>query len=197
MPRRRLSVALLVVFVGLRFYIHGRTDDTFAALLALDVPKATAAVPPPPPVQAATPRLSALLRPDIEAGALEVSDLSDRSIITIAGDGFFDPASADVASRVRPLLVRIADALQKVSGSVVITGHTDSQRIRSLRFPSNWHLSQERADNVKALIATTVNPARLRSEGRADSEPVADDATPEGRARNRRVVITLMVSAQP
>jgi len=81
-----------------------------------------------------------------------------------------------------------------VPGSVLVTGHTDSQPIRSLRYPSNWHLSQERADSVKALLASTVAITRIRAEGRADSQPVDDNATPAGRARNRRVEITLTVT---
>jgi len=72
-----------------------------------------------------------------------------------------------------------------------VTGHTDNQPIRSLRYPSNWHLSQERAAAVKDLLASRVPPARLKAEGRADSEPVLDNSTPANRARNRRVEITL------
>jgi type VI secretion system protein ImpK len=76
---------------------------------------------------------------------------------------------------------------------VLVTGHTDNQPIRSVRYPSNWHLSQERAGSVKALLAGVIKPERLRAEGRADAEPVESNATPAGRARNRRVEITLFV----
>ncbi|MBU6260014.1 MAG: OmpA family protein, partial [Burkholderiales bacterium] len=74
-------------------------------------------------------------------------------------------------------------------------GHTDNQPIRSLRYPSNWHLSLARANHVKALLAQSVNPSRLSAEGRADSEPVASNATAAGRAQNRRVEITLLAAA--
>ncbi|WP_374593843.1 type VI secretion system protein TssL, long form, partial [Aquabacterium sp.] len=131
---------------------------------------------------------------EIEAGLVAVRDLPDRSVVTIKGDGFFDPGSADIADRVKPLLVRIADGLNGVQGQVLITGHTDNQPIRSLRYPSNWHLSQERAKAVlDALVAAKVQATRLRAEGRADAEPVEDNATPAGRAKNRRVEITLFV----
>jgi type VI secretion system protein ImpK len=98
---------------------------------------------------------------------------------------------------VRPLLGRIAEALNSVPGAVLVAGHTDSQPIHSLRYPSNWHLSQERADAVKALLGSTVDAKRLRAEGRADSQPVDSNATPTGRARNRRVEITLTVARSP
>ena len=190
-----LAAALLcIVFVMLRLGLHSDTTPLFQALQSFDVKPAAVLVPPPPPPPAAAPRLSAFLAPEVAAGQVQVKDLADRSIVTIAGDGFFEPGSAEVASRVRPLLGRIAEALNSVPGSVLVTGHTDSQPIRSLRYPSNWHLSQERADSVKALLASTVAITRIRAEGRADSQPVDDNATPAGRARNRRVEITLTVT---
>jgi type VI secretion system protein ImpK len=147
------------------------------------------------PAVAVPPRLAALLKSDIEAGAVEVRDLSDRSIVTLRGDGVFDAGSADVSGPARPLFERIGAALNKVPGPVVIAGHTDNQPIRSLRFPSNWHLSKDRAASVKALLAAAVKPERLSAEGRADTEPVADNGSADGRARNRRVEITLLAAA--
>lgn len=184
---------LLLVFVALRLSLHGRTDATFETLQALDVRPAAQPAPPPPP--AAAPRLAALLQPAIARGAVQVQDLADRSTVTIAGDGFFEAGSAEVAGAVRPLLGEIAAALAQLPGPVTVTGHTDNQPIRSLRFPSNFDLSRERAEAVRQLLAPTVTPQRLRAEGVADSRPVADNATPAGRARNRRVEITLAVQS--
>ena len=192
-----LALVLAVVFVVLRLAINRHTDPVFQSLQALDV-KAS----PPPPVAVAAPavpaappapRLAQFLKPEIDAKQIAVRDLAARSIVTIAGDGFFDPGSAEVAPRVRPLLDRIGAAVAGVGGSVLVTGHTDNQPIRSLRYPSNWHLSKDRAEAVKALLAAHVKPDRLRAEGRADSEPVDDAPTAAARARNRRVEITVHV----
>jgi type VI secretion system protein ImpK len=185
------ALLLTLVFVGLRLSLSSRSDATFEQLQALDVPKPAAPTPPPPPAPAPSPRLAAFLQPEIAAGQVEVHDLADRSVVVIHGDGFFEPGSADVASRVRPLLDRIGQALAEVPGQVLIAGYTDNIPIRSLRYPSNWQLSKDRADTVKTLLAGTVAPERLRAEGRADSDPVASNATPAGRAQNRRVEITL------
>jgi type VI secretion system protein ImpK len=184
------ALVLLVVYVALRLSINGHSDPVFATLRGLDV-KAAPVVAPPPPAPA--PRLAQLLKPDVDAGLITVRDLADRSIVVIKGDGFFEPGSAVVADRVRPLLQRIEAALQSMPGPILVTGHTDNQPIRSLRYPSNWHLSQDRANAVKAMLATSVKPERLRAEGRADAEPVAENTTPAGRAQNRRVEITLFV----
>ena len=192
------ALLLLGLFVALRLSINLQTDATFAALQGLDGPLAKA-LPLAPPATMATPappRLAQLLQSDIAAGALQVKDLADRSVVTVLGDTLFDAGSADVARRAVPLFDRVAGALNQVPGPVLVSGHSDNQPIRSLRFPSNWHLSKERADSVQKLLARSVRPDRLNAEGRADTEPVADNHTADSRARNRRVEIVLSAAAQ-
>ena len=180
---------LLPVLFGLRFAINSASDPVFSGIMSLA--HRTALAPP-----AAAPRLAPLLKPEIDAGALQVSDLTDRSVVTIKGDGLFETGSAVLPDRVKPLLARIAGALNQVPGQVLITGHTDDQPVRSLRYPSNWHLSQDRANAVLAALSEGVAPARLRAEGRADAEPLAPNDTPASRARNRRVEITLSAASR-
>ncbi len=189
-----VALLLVLVYVGLKFSINAHSDTTFSTLQGFEAKAAPLAAPPPPPPPAAVPRLSGLLRPDIDAGLLTVRDLADRSIVVIRGDGFFEPGSAAVSTKVKPLLDRIQKALASIPGQVLVTGHTDNQPIRSLKYPSNWHLSQDRANSVKATLAAGVKPERIRAEGRADSEGIADNSTPAGRATNRRVEITLFVA---
>ncbi|KPA93486.1 flagellar motor protein [Pseudomonas asplenii] len=89
-------------------------------------------------------------------------------------------------------MLRIADAIRKVKGQVRVTGHSDNRPIATLRFPSNWALSQARAEQVlQILAAKTGQPERFSAEGRSDTEPLASNATAEGRAKNRRVEITV------
>jgi type VI secretion system protein ImpK len=193
-----LAGVLLALFLLLRLTLNAQTDATFTALQGIDT-KVQAAPPAPPPATPAAPpppRLAQLLKADIDAGAVEVKDLADRSVVTLRGDGVFDPGSADVSAKVRPLFERIGAALNQVPGPVLIAGHTDNQPIRSLRFPSNWHLSKDRAASVKGLLGSAVKPERLTAEGRADTEPLADNGSAEGRAKNRRVEITLFATAQ-
>lgn len=184
------ALVLLLVYIGLRFSINGASDDVFTTLRSFDVKTAAVAAPTPPP---AAPRLATLLDADIKAGLVQVNDLADRSVVVIKGDGLFGPGSAEVSSELRPLVLRIGEALQRLKGTVLVTGHTDNQPIRSLRFPSNWHLSQARAEAFRNLLSERVEIGRLRAEGRADAESLADNATPAGRAKNRRVEVTLMV----
>ncbi|MEO8859745.1 MAG: DotU family type VI secretion system protein [Burkholderiaceae bacterium] len=188
------ALVLVLVFLGLRWSMSDRSSDTFTALQALDV-KPAAMPAPLPPVPAPVPRLSGFLKPDIDAGLVAVQDLADRSIITVPGDGLFDPGSAKLSDKVLPLMGRIADALQRTPGQILVSGNTDNQPIRSVRFPSNWELSKERAQSVQELLATKVKPERIRSEGLADTKPLVDNTTAAGRAKNRRVEITLRLAA--
>jgi type VI secretion system protein ImpK len=90
------------------------------------------------------------------------------------------------------VIQHIAEALDKLPGAVLVTGHTDDQPIRTARFPSNWELSTERARSVVAVMAAEMkDPARLRAEGLADSEPLVANDSPANRAKNRRVAILL------
>ncbi len=187
------ALVLMIVYFAMRMSINGHSDPVFSALQSLDVKAAPATTPAPPPPPAAAPRLANILKPDIDAGLVQVKDLADRSIVIIKGDGFFEPGGAVLSDKVMPLLARIQGALVKIPGQVLITGHTDNQPIRTLRFPSNWHLSQQRAESVKQMLAANIDPKRLRAEGRADAEPVENNATAPGRAKNRRVEITLFV----
>jgi type VI secretion system protein ImpK len=143
---------------------------------------------------AAKPVFAKFLEPEIKEGLVTVSDESDRSIVVLRGDGLFDPGSIVVKDRYVGVLNRIADALNEVQGQVLVTGYTDNVPIQTARFPSNWHLSQDRAGAVEKMIdARLTTRNRIRAEGRADADPVAPNDTPANRARNRRVVVTLLL----
>jgi type VI secretion system protein ImpK len=89
-----------------------------------------------------------------------------------------------------PLIDRIGAILTQLPGPVLVTGHTDSVPIKTLRFPSNWALSQARAKEVaNRLGQITGDPARFTAEGLGDSEPAVPDNPRD--ARNRRVEIVL------
>jgi type VI secretion system protein ImpK len=149
-----------------------------------------------PVAQLATqPRLAQFLQADIKAGLVTVRDEVDRSVVTIRGDGLFAAASATLADDKTAVMQRIAQALMSVPGAVLVTGHTDNSAMRgSLRFPSNWHLSDERARAVRSLMVTAGLPAaRVQAEGRAEGEPTAPNDTPANKALNRRVEVTLWI----
>lgn len=90
------------------------------------------------------------------------------------------------------MLQQLVPVFNSSQHNVVVVGHTDSVPISSARFPSNWELSSARAGSVvRYLQANGVDGRRLRAVGYADTQPLADNASAEGRARNRRVELVL------
>jgi type VI secretion system protein ImpK len=193
-----LGLLLTAAFVTFSLFLNERSDPVFARIASLDAAtvrpvQEAAAAPAPVPA----PRLAGFLRTDIAAGLVAVRDEEGRSVVTLRGDGLFAPGSATVAETYLAVLGRIAAALQAVAGPVRVVGYTDDRPIRSARFPSNWHLSHERARAVTRLLESQAPaPGRYQAEGRAEAHPVGDNATPEGRARNRRVEIVLTPAAK-
>ena len=186
-----MALLLVAIYSLLAFRLSGDSDPVYGRIQELRLS------PPSPPVKlpAPTPRLAQFLVADIKAEQVAVRDEVDRSVIIIRGDGLFAPASASLTAEREALMKRIAEALKQVPGGVAVTGHTDNVRIRTASFPSNWHLSEERAKTVREiLVADGLPAARVRAEGRADGEPVAANDTPANRALNRRVEITLFVA---
>jgi type VI secretion system protein ImpK len=184
------ALVLLGVFLTARYLLNIASDPVYAQIRSIRVK----GPPPPEPAPAPSPRLATFLQPEITQGLVALREDSRSSTITIRGDGLFASGSATVADQYQPLLERIGRALAQVPGAVLVVGHTDNQPInRAGRFPSNWHLSRERARAVAADLSALVGtPSRFSSEGRADSEPLGPNDTAEGRARNRRVEIVLL-----
>ena len=92
----------------------------------------------------------------------------------------------------KPVATKIGEALNEEAGKIKVVGHTDAQPIKNVRFPSNWHLSMERAKAVAALVkAPMKDPNRVDVDGKGEKDPIADNATPDGRQRNRRVEILI------
>jgi type VI secretion system protein ImpK len=188
-----VGVLLLGLYLAFAHRLAATSDPTFAKVQGL---RSVEQVPLPVPVaQPAPPRLASLLKPDIDAGTITVKDLRDRSIVTLRGDGLFASGGTAIARDRVALLQRVGAAAATVGGRVLVTGHTDNQPIRSARFPSNWHLSNERAEVVRALLVDSgLHPEVVRAEGKGESEPVASNQDPAGRSANRRVDVTVAVS---
>jgi type VI secretion system protein ImpK len=185
-----VAALLGVVFIGLRLTLNYRSDTTYAQVAALKLPGVVVA----PVLPAKKPRLAAFLETEVKEGRVALIESDDRSVIRLKGDQFFSSGSAEPLSSAVATLSKIGDALSKVPGEVLVTGHSDNQPIRSIRFPSNWHLSAARADSVKNALIAQVDPTRMKIAGKAEAEPIASNDSAENRAKNRRVDITLIPS---
>jgi type VI secretion system protein ImpK len=189
------GLLLALAYLAFRMSLNYRSDTTFAAVSSLRVPNVQIVATVPVPAKNA--RLSGFLQPEIKEGLVTVLEESDRSIIRLRGDSFFGSGKAEPNTQSLPVLKRIGEALAQVKGDVQIVGHSDNQPIRSLRFPSNWHLSTARAEGVRAALAAQVPEARMRATGKAEADPVAPNDSAENRARNRRVDVILVPEKTP
>ena len=117
--------------------------------------------------------------------------------LTLKGALLFESGSANLKDDVKPTLDKVGMILQKYStGTVEIEGHTDNVPITGGRYASNNELSSARALSVfnYFMDTTSLNPAYLKHAGRGEYVPIADNSTPEGRAKNRRVEIRIFNS---
>jgi chemotaxis protein MotB len=113
--------------------------------------------------------------------------------VEIKADVLFPSGSARMIDSAQPVVDRLADVLKQFDNVLKIEGHTDNMPIATREFPSNWELSSARAATVvHRFMAQGVDPLRMSVLGLGEYRPVGDNATPEGRNRNRRVVIVVL-----
>ncbi len=112
--------------------------------------------------------------------------------IDIPDSMIFPSGSRVLLNDAVPLLERLAEGLAAIPNKVGVQVHTDSQFIDNGLFESNWELTTSRAAVVaRALVGLGVDPARISATGFAEFRPVANNATEEGRALNRRIVLRI------
>ncbi len=191
---------LAAEFLGLSYALSNTTENVIGQLSVVDsgsVAELQRRAPPPPaPVEPERPQLvkvTEFLQPEIDEGIVTVFQKGNTLIIRIAGSGMFGSGSDNLQPSFEAPIQRVAKALNDEPGPVIIVGHSDNIPIRSGRFKSNMHLSLARAKSVMNSIAGTLeDSSRLTAEGRAEKEPIADNGTREGRAKNRRIEVLLV-----
>lgn len=133
----------------------------------------------------------------LETGAdkdIDITFTSQYVQLTLKGSVLFDSGSASIKTDALPLIQKIGVILERYAQSTIeIEGHTDNVPINSARFESNDVLSSYRALAMFDYLVenTSLDPANIKHSGRGEYIPVADNSTPEGRAKNRRIEIKI------
>lgn len=123
---------------------------------------------------------------------IEVTRVAEGLNLRIQDHLLFQSASDELTDAGAAIIERLVVILQRYDGTVSVEGHTDSQPISTSRFPSNWELSSARALSIlHQLKEAGIGSERLRAIGYSDTRPLADNASAEGRARNRRVEVVV------
>lgn len=114
-------------------------------------------------------------------------------IVSLSEAGFFAPGEATVSPEAENVIKVLAESLRDAPMPIRVEGHTDSVPISNSQYRSNWELSTARASSVLThLIDNGIPPEKLSAAGYSGFQPVADNATAEGRAQNRRVDIVVL-----
>jgi len=141
--------------------------------------------------------LSSTLAPLVREGKVRVTQNSRGVSVEINASVLFDPGDAALTPDSKEALRALAVLLKNDPHAVQVEGHTDTTPIKNALFPSNWELSAVRASSVVRLfIDSGVAPERLTVVGHGANIAVAPNETAEGKARNRRVAVTIL-SALP
>ena len=158
----------------------------------LERPRATAASAAPVPVAAADP--VGFLDPEVQAGRVVVTDTGASLKVRLVGSALFKSGSTDLSDEFAAIVTRIGVALKDRPGPITVAGYSDNIPLsRRGRFKDNAALSLARAQQAAKLLAAELGGFdRLTAEGRGEKDPVADNATPDGRAENRRIEILLV-----
>lgn len=125
---------------------------------------------------------------------VEVDFNAEYVTLNMNGALLFDSASAELRDEAYPLVNKLGKILVTYDNNIIeVEGHTDNVPIHSSKYEDNNVLSMYRALAVANYLrdTTTLDPAYIKSSGRGEYVPIADNATPEGRARNRRVEIKI------
>ncbi len=204
------AAVLLGLYLALSFRLDSQADPVFVKLqavrgtIAARAPDQEFKPPPPPPAPVAVHdalRQALVKQPCLSTGNVVTGKGASEHVVGTyirtngdCGDIAFASAKWTVKPAFRQLLDTIARLLQpvlaKAPGQILINGYTDNV---PGRFMSNVELSQKRAESVRQVLVQRLgSPQRFRAEGHGDSDPIASNATPQGRARNRRVEILVL-----
>ena len=131
-------------------------------------------------------------------GKVQVRSSADGVTISLADDLLFGSASADLRPGSQDVLQRLAELLNGLPNEIRVEGHTDNVPVNSGDYDTNWELSSARAMTVLRYLVDEggVDAQRMSAVAYADTRPIGDNSTPEGRALNRRADIVIVYPTQ-
>ena len=140
-----------------------------------------------------------MLEPYVDQGLVDVDYTKNRVRVNMKDKMLFESGSANLSKAAVGVLRDISRVLSSVPNQLQVEGNTDNRPIHTEEFPSNWELSAARAASVVHVMTRMgVDPSRMTAIGYGEYRPKADNATEEGRAKNRRVTLVILgMQGQP
>lgn len=204
-------VLVLLILAGLHLLFAADLQSARRAVYAspqqfsVSITRPDVPLPPPLPEPVTVPdtqpfeRIVGFLVPEVARQQLEVLDLQDAVAVRVTVPDQFASGGAGASDVLEVLLRRIGQALAGEEGDIAVLGHTDSVPMRpNARFADNTALSQARADAAADLLRAGLGATRpIDRSGLGSDLPIADNTTPEGRSRNRRIEVVLSAPGVP
>ncbi len=196
-PYADLMSTLVLLFMSLFAYSYSNRTPEYDRVLA----KIEQEVSTKKDSQAAKDRLeeteiAVQMKKDLDGLALKdfgVQVDSHYVRLTLPSPVLFTTGSAKLAPEAATLLTALAKLLARSPNPVLVEGHTDDTPIAGGRFRTNWELAAGRSFSViEYFISLGLPPDRFHARGYGEHHPAAPNTTPEGRARNRRIEISLI-----
>ncbi len=185
------------LFIDLPAHFLAETDsDAISRLVMGNERSAPIPAAPTPPALLPSDGVGLLALPEL-GDDVEVIRKPESISLRINSEILYTSAKADLSLEGLAVLRKLVPVFNDSDYTITVEGHTDALPIRGGRYPSNWELSSARAGRVvRYLAANGVDTTRLRAIGYADTRPLANNNTEQGRANNRRVEIILEPPAQ-
>lgn len=185
------TAVVIAVWALLSAWLTTQTQPVKKALAAVQPPNG----PPAAPVRTG-PTIRQLLQSAEQRQAVRIEEDGGRTSVTPLGE-LFASGRATLTEGSEGALLEIAQALARVPGTVVVTGHTDAQALRRGEFSDNYDLSRARAITVKDFLESSAGtPLSIRSNGVGGDRPIRPPDDPANYAANRRVEIVHTAQAQ-
>lgn len=123
---------------------------------------------------------------------VKVERVGEGIMLTMPAGILFESSKFDLTPTATGEIAKLSKILQKYPDTdILVTGHADASGVKE----KNQTLSEQRAQSVVTFLGGQgVDPARMKSVGKGDNEPIADNATPEGRTANRRVEVAIFAN---
>jgi len=138
-------------------------------------------------------KIRKVMAQELESEDMELEGKKGITVIRFPENVAFAAGSEMLGPDFEAALAKLMGVLEEAEGEIGVAGHTDNRPISTQRFRSNWDLSTARAVSVIHYITehSDIDISRLAAQGMADSRPLAANDSPENRAKNRRVEITI------
>jgi chemotaxis protein MotB len=139
-------------------------------------------------------QLSQLIAEYNYSKSIQLEENERGIIVHILDDVLFPPGLAVLSEQSKIVLNRLAEVIKNIPNDFRIEGHTDNTPINTVRYPSNWHLSVDRALSTAYYLIQNegINPDKVSIVGYSEYRPISSNDTQTGRAKNRRVDLVIL-----